>query len=88
MSNNIEKMKQNGLLVEIHPGGEADIPQLNELLKQHEEYIEGIEFTYARKLEGNEVQFCYDHPDSFTEKQTEIATRIVSEVKNNFMATK
>ncbi|HCM1609745.1 hypothetical protein ACJO1Z_23060 [Vibrio parahaemolyticus] len=88
MSNSIEKMKQNGFLVEIHPGGEADIPRLNELLRLHDEYIDGIEFTYAKKLGGNQVQFCYDHPDTFTKEQAEIAQRIVSEVKNKFMATK
>ncbi|WP_274022373.1 hypothetical protein [Vibrio parahaemolyticus] len=88
MNNSIEKMKRNGRLVEIHPGGEADIPRLNELLKQHDEYIEGIEFTYAENLGRKRVQFHYDHPDSFTKEQSEIAKRIVSEVKNKFMATK
>ncbi|WP_217516129.1 hypothetical protein [Vibrio metschnikovii] len=88
MVSSIEKLKQSGRLIEFHPGGEADIPKLNEMLKQHEDYIEGIEFTYAEKADSNEVQFYYDHPDTFTEEQAESARFLVANVKKAFMSTK
>ena len=88
VSNSIERLKKEGYFVEIHPGGQADIPRLNELLSLHDEYIEGIQFTCAEKLGRNQVQFYYDYPDSFTQEQAEVAKRIVSEVKNRFMKTK
>ena len=71
-----------------HVGAEADIPKLNALLKEHKEYIEGIEFTFAEKVGNNLAQFYYDHPEDFTSQQTEIARRIVTEVKKSFMASK
>ena len=88
MSNGIEKMKKSGALIEIHPGAEADIPKLNEMLKLHEEYIDGIEFTYAENLGFNSAQFYYDHPDTFSDEESELAERIVSETKTKFMKSK
>ena len=82
------KLKSTGHFIEIHPGAEADIPELNKLLKEHPEYIEGLEFTMAEKVGVNSVQFLYDHPDSYTLLEEDIAKRIVFEVKNNFMDKK
>ncbi|EEX67186.1 hypothetical protein V9657_004525 [Vibrio vulnificus] len=88
MTNSIEKMKREGQAIEIHPGGTADLPRLNEMLKLHPDYIEGIEFTFAEKIGHNQVQFHYDHPDTFTEEQAELARVLVANVKNDFMCIK
>lgn len=88
MANYIEKMKQEDQAVKVHPGGAADLPRLNEILKQHPDYIEGIEFTFAEKIGHNEVQFYYDHPDTFTEEQAKLAKDLVASVKNKFMCSK
>jgi hypothetical protein len=88
MSNSIEKMKASGHVIERHPGAEADIPALNKLLQQHEEYIDEIEFTMAKKVGFDSAQFIYEHPETFSDEEADIAKRIVSEVKNKFMGSK
>jgi hypothetical protein len=88
MNSTINKLKKSGQFVEVHLGAEADIPKLNELLRNHSDYIEGIEFTVAEKVGSNAAQFYYDHPDSFTPQESDTAQRIVSEVKADFMASK
>ena len=88
MNSTIDKLKNTSHAIEIHPGAEADIPELNKLLKAHPDYIKGLKFTVAEKVGINSSQFFYDHPDSYTLQEENVAKRVVSEVKNSFMVNK
>jgi len=74
-------MVEEGALKEIHPGAEHDLPRLNDILKSYENYIPELIFN-GYELDSNKVvQFTYDHPDTYSYEEEQLAKELVKKAK-------
>lgn len=76
------------IFIRINPAAESDRRKMNDLLKQKQGYIEGLEFTPAEQLEDGSVQFFYSYPDSLTTTQKSKAESLIKTVYAEFMSTR
>jgi hypothetical protein len=87
MHDNVKRLIETGWVKEIHPQSDKDVEDMNTLLKEQEDYLEGLFFNGYDIKEGV-VQFYYDHPDSFTEKEEILAKQLAIRVRKEFMDSK
>ena len=71
-------------LFRVQPGALANIKKLNELLESKDNYISGLKFVDAEDLGNGQVKFIYDHPNSFTLEESDLAKSLVDIVLNEF----
>ena len=75
--NSIKQMITDGKLIEVHPGAEADLPKLNNILKSYDNYISELSFNgYKTHLNGC-IQFTYDHPDTYSYEEELLAKELI-----------
>lgn len=86
--NAINKMIENGTLKTAHPGAEADLPKLNEILKNYDNYIPGLTFNGYEVKENGVVTFTYDHPDTYSAQEVVLAKELVRKAKFDLDETK
>ena len=86
--NSIKKMIADGKLVDVHPGAEADLPKLNDILKSYDNYIPELIFNgYKIDLNGS-IQFTYDHPDTYSDEEELLAKELLQTAINDLKKMK